>query len=194
MMTNEDTDPLGQIRVALEEQLAMLPPDEEAADIVRSALHALDEWPVEKSLRMMANILLRGYIGLDERNKYLSQEIEKPFRLAFAMLLRGNIPLSRDIRDTLADLIAMDDEPRWRPRKIEFGFRQEGKQSDPIFEGAVISFIERRLREGGRVNASVKAAADEFGLSERQVRKYWGPYAKAWDFKMPPGRPRTDRS
>ena len=71
-MTNEDTDPLSQIRVALEEQLEMLPPDEEDASIVRSAHHVLDAWPLSKALQMMAIILMRGYIGSDDRMKYLS--------------------------------------------------------------------------------------------------------------------------
>ena len=108
------------------------------------------------------------------------------------MLLRGNIPLSRDIRDTLADLIAMDDEPRWRPRKIEFGFRQEGKRPDPHFESAVVAVVERHLVDGGSVTDGVDAAIEEFGLEERAVREYWGRYAKvmkATGFKMTkPGR------
>jgi hypothetical protein len=192
MMTNDDTDLLGQIRVALEEQLETLPPDEEDANIVRSALYALDAWPLSKALQMMAIILMRGYIGSDNRMKYLSQEIEKPFRLAFAMLLRGNIRLSRDIRDTLADLIVMDDEPRWRPRKIGFGFRQEGKRPDPHFESAVVAVVERHLIDGGSVTDGVDAAIEEFSLEERAVREYWGRYAKvmkAMGFKMTkPGR------
>lgn len=197
MMTNEDTDPLNQIRVALEEQLEMLPPDEEDADILKSALHVLDAWPLSKALQMMAIVLMRGYIGSDDRMKYLSQEIEKPFRLAFAMLLRGNIPLSRDIRDTLADLIAMDDEPRWSPRKIEFGFRQKGNRSDPGFESQVASIVEKHLMHGGTVEDGVVGALTKFKLDESTVWRYWSRYAKvmkAMGFKMPRGSKRRKRT
>jgi len=108
------------------------------------------------------------------------------------MLLRGNAPLSRDIRDTLADLIAMDDEPRWRPRKIEFGFRREGKRHDRHFESAIAAIVEKHRIDGGTVTDGIEAAIVKFNLDGSTVRRYWGRYTKAMEamgFKITkPGR------
>jgi hypothetical protein len=196
MITKEETDQLRQIRDALEKLLDELPPESEDADHISWVRSMLDVQPSEKSLRMMANILLRGYTGLDDRTKYLSRESEGPFRQALAMLLRSNAPLSRHVREELADHIAVDDVAPW-PRKIEFGFRQEGKRPDLRFEGAITSLVERHLRDGGTVNDGVEAAIKEFGLEERTVRRYWGRYARAMEeafgFKMTKPGPKSKK-
>lgn len=186
MMTNDDPEPLSQIRDVLEKLLDELSIDREEADLIRWVHSMLEVVPPEKVLEMMANILLRGYIGLDNRTKYISREIEGPFRQALAMMLRSNAPLSRYVREALADNIAVDDEAPW-PRKIEFGFRQEGKRRDLRFEGAITSFIERHLIDSGKVEVGIEAAIKEFGLEERMVWRYWSRYAKAMEamgFKM----------
>jgi hypothetical protein len=53
------------------------------------------------------------------------------------------------------------------------------------------------LRDGGTVNNGVEAAVAEFGLEVRQVRKYWGRYARAMEeafgFKMTKPGPKSKK-
>jgi hypothetical protein len=130
MMTNDDPDPLSQIRDALEKLLDKLSLDHEEADLIRWVHSMFDVVPPEKVLEMMANILLRGFSGLDDRTKYLSREIEGPFRQALAMMLRSNAPLSRHVREALADNIAVDDVHHGRARSSSaFGRKASGETS-----------------------------------------------------------------
>jgi hypothetical protein len=160
---------------------------DEDGRILSLARRAKDELLPEKDLEMMAVILLRGYRTADGRMKCLSKDIEGQFRKALVWLLRSNTPLSRNVRDALSDVFAVDDEMLF-PRTIEFGFRQKGNRSDPGFVSNVAAVVEEHLIRGDKVDDGIQAAVQQFGLDERTVKQYWSRYAKALGLKMPPGR------
>lgn len=120
--------------------------------------------------------------GVMER-RYLEGAAEKEARAALVRVLRSERPIPQRIRAKLADLF---DEGSDTERKLVHRFRHEGKVANRAAVNQVGHFLARQLRSRKLMKEAVSAAAEQFGLRERQIREYW----RKFEGKEYPTRPR----
>jgi hypothetical protein len=114
--------------------------------------------------------------------QYLEGDEERKARTVLAARLRTG-PISGEIRDQIAALI--DPQHDTHPaieRKIEFIHRRAGQQSTPpTLKTAIAQYLNSRVKAGEGISAAVRAAVNEFGLSERYIWAIWKLYRRRAD-------------
>jgi hypothetical protein len=134
----------------------------------------------------LARVLLGGYVDHPRdgrpsseerplpRHKYLKPREEGPYRFALAALLRGDSPLSRSLRDRLADLIYPDEFPC--DREMVFRSKRKGAKRDSTYNSAIAGKILERVRRSKSIEAAILSVAEDLGFEPRQIWRVWGNY------------------
>ena len=120
-----------------------------------------DEW--------RADYFLWGHtpptLGLFRREYPQKGEDERLAREALVRVLRGPQPLSRTLRDRLAELF--DAQSILAERQLAFTRRRGRPKSKSNKQ--VASYVRHKTKESGKREAAVEAAMEKFKLSRKQV-------------------------
>jgi hypothetical protein len=122
-----------------------------------------DEW--------RADYFLWGYqpptLGLFRREYPKKGEDERLAREALVRVLRSPQPLSKTLRDRLAELF--DAQSTLAERQLVFTRRRGRPKSRSNKQ--VANYVQHKTRESGKREAGVQAAMEKFKLSRKQVFK-----------------------
>ena len=157
-------------------------------DEERTQIHALlkgyaivdDTRPVRTGYKIEGNHRVKVELPALSGIAYFEQELEDETRRSLAELLRSKNPLHRHIRDALADLI--EPEPReysTEQRQLVFKFRARGKRPNSLFRTQIATFVFEQEAKGGKIEAVVQSAMDQFKISRSEVnrvRKEYRPF------------------
>jgi hypothetical protein len=86
-------------------------------------------------------------------------------------MLRTSLPLDLGVRFLLADMI--DPDRKEISRRIRFGHRRKGKQSNAMAEKEIAEFIWSQVRSGVKTEAAAFQAAKGFGLERTRIFEIW---------------------
>jgi len=102
------------------------------------------------------------------KRAYLLGEAARLGREALVRILRGDRPLPRTLRKRLADLF---DENSNSDRKLEIGFRGEGRRLNPLGDAQVARYVARKSKELNSSTRAIEAAAIFFKRDETTISK-----------------------
>lgn len=107
----------------------------------------------------------RPTVGLFRREYPQKGEDERLAREALVRVLRNPEPLSRTLRDRLAELF--DAQSKLAERQLVFKRRRGRPKSRSNKQ--VANYVHRKTKESGKKEAAVEEAMEKFKLSRKQV-------------------------
>ncbi len=134
----------------------------------------------------LARALLDGFVERNARGRLRTDYLKRASpeelnaRRAMARLLRGDQPLDRQLRESLAGLFDPA-PPEWEPREIKLESRRPGRFIDHAAATQVAEYVWTEVSKGERVEDAVADAADHYARSGEAVMKIWGRYRQIFE-------------
>ena len=104
-------------------------------------------------------------------------------RTALSGLLRSDMPLPREIRESLADLFAPSPPAHSEiTRRIKFVARRRGKEREDYNDSQIGFHVYEQMRAGTTYETAVKATTEKFGFTDdRMVKRHFSRFRKTWE-------------
>jgi hypothetical protein len=125
----------------------------------------------------LAADFLEGWGQIDSiliSRRYFQKGADLEARRALIRILRSDKPISRTLRNYLAELFEIKSSVA--KRRLEFIFRKDRKRSNSMAQQQISHFVALKLKElAGQPKAKSRAislAADHFGMTTKQIYEH----------------------
>lgn len=139
--------------------------------------------------RIRCYLLLTGWVSTDRSGlpgvQYLKLAEEDEARALLARWLRSDAPLTRQLREELAQVFepASRDQNAPMPasdRIVRFHKRRAGANRNNLASSSIADFVHERILEGTSVTEAIAVAAEKYDRHEDTIKIFWRRHRKVF--------------